>query len=161
MKDLNSYVNNFDLEKYLRFLEFTNPVLYLESKLTSIDEMFQGENYVAVILLNDENPTGIGHFVCLRKDTDDKYSYMDCLGEPVPDSLWRLFNKIEHNITIYSLEYPMMALENNICGKYCIQFCLSGMCSLHDFYHSLTQNKKYSADRVLNNLLQLNYERIV
>ena len=156
--DINSFVNSVDLDKYLGFLNFQYDYVYRESDLRSIDEMFVGNNYLAIILLYDDRP--VGHFVVLRKDSENEYSYMDCLGMPLSDHLASLFADFSEKVKINILTKRMMAKDGIICGKYCILFCLSGDTSLEVFYESLSKNKKFSPDSVVNNLLKLEYERI-
>jgi hypothetical protein len=70
-QDINSYVNSVDLERYLGYLRFDYPFIYRHSDLPwDVNDMFRGNNTHAIILL-DDHPSGVGHYVCLRKDAVD------------------------------------------------------------------------------------------
>ena len=47
-KDINSYVNSNDLERYLSHLRFDHPFIYRHSELKdlTIDHLFRGNNHL-------------------------------------------------------------------------------------------------------------------
>lgn len=155
-QDVNSYVNSNDLSRYLAFLQFDNPFVFRQSEITSIDTLFMGNNSLAIILLNDDDPSGIGHYVVLRKDTEWDYTYFDCLADPIPDELRAKFNPdVEHHVTF--LTKPLMGPKNNICGKYCIAFALAGNIHIDLFTNLLQTNPNYSPDYIITNLYRIDY----
>lgn len=159
-EDINSYLNSNDLAKYLQFLDFNHPFLYRQSEITSIEQMFQGNNHSAIILLNDH--LDVGHFVVLRKDNEDldagkeEYTYFDCLGDKTPQFLVELFEQrpIESNVNY--LTKPLMGKKNNICGKYCVSFMLAGNILVQDYYKIL-DSSKLTPDFIINNLFRIDY----
>jgi hypothetical protein len=161
-QDINSYVNSNDLERYLSHLRFDNPFVYRHSDLPNeIDSLFQGNNSLAIILLNDNHPSGVGHYVALRKDGTgedpsgmDLYTWFDCLGNAIPDDIQARFqrkSKVEFTRT------ALMSKKENLCGKYCIAFANAGNIPLPLFASILTSSKSYSADQLVANLYRLNY----
>lgn len=153
--DLNSFVNSNDVIRYLQFLNFTNPVLYLESQLTSIEEMFVGENYVAMLLIRDTEK--IGHFVVLRKDTETHYTYFDPLGDPPTSKIVELFDESGTEIFLESLKKGLQHKESNICGKFCLSFIMSGNLPITEYYEIMSGHKKFTPDQIVNNLYRINY----
>ncbi len=158
IEDINSFVNSNDVMRYLKFLNFTNPVLYLESKLTSIEEMFEGENYVAMILIRDT--AEIGHFVVLRKDTHLHYTYFDPLGDPPTSKIIELFKMGDTEIFLESLKKGLQHKKSNICGKFCLSFIMSGNLPITDYYEIMSGHKKFTADQIVNNLYRINYVKL-
>ena len=164
-RTINSFVNNYDFDKYLKFLDFDHKVLYRQSELEApgfrIDELFRGKNYLAVIALKDTRD--IAHFVVLRKDSDFKYSYMDCLGEPVPEFLQDLIVGSRSNedpkIEVEYTDKRLMALDGIICGKYCLAFAMAGDISLGKWVDILTSSKKFKPDDIIDNLYRLEYSQ--
>ena len=155
--DVNSYVNGSDLERYLAFLRVGDEKLvWRESELVakgSWDGVFNGFSDVIVILLGDDKP--IGHFVALRRDNPSHFTYMDCLGKPLPDSLRNIFEKGQ-STQIQFLTRGLMSPRGNICGKYCVAFCLAGNIDIDDFADILTSSR-FPPDYLVNNLLRINY----
>ena len=160
---INSYVNSNDLERYLSHLRFDYPFIFRHSELgNDIGELFQGNNSVAIILLHDQHPSGIGHYVCLRKDREDTsssggtvahYTWFDCLGDPIPEDIREKFTK-ESKVTF--LDRPLMSKTENLCGKYCIAFINAGNIPVEQFA-KLLLGSKYSPDMIIANLYRLNY----
>lgn len=161
-KDINSYVNSNDLERYLGHLQFDHPFIYRHSELKdlTIDHLFRGNNHLAVILLHDDHPSGIGHYVCLRSDGIDekepdveRYTWFDCLGDEMPEDLR---GKFLRKSKVKSLDQPLMSRKENLCGKYCIAFANAGNIDLVQFARLLT-GSKYSPDQIIANMYRLNY----
>lgn len=157
-KDINSYVNGNDLEKYLSHLRFDNPFIFRHSELAevtggNIEALFRGNNSLAIILLNDLHPSGIGHYVCLRKDSTGLFSWFDCLGNPMPQDIRDLF--LEESKVIF-LTKPLMSKRENLCGKYCIAFANAGNLSIPHFAE-LLRSSTFSPDHLIANLYRLNY----
>ena len=158
-QDVNSYVNSNDLERYLSHLRFDHSFLFRESELTgTVDDLFRGNNTHAIILINDEHPSGIGHYVCLRKDHVDPrgvehYTWFDCLAGEVTEKIQRIFVRESR---VKMLSKPLMSRTENLCGKYCVAFCNGGNIPVEDFAELLTSSK-FSPDRLIANLYRLNY----
>ena len=158
-KDVNSYVNSNDLERYLAHLRFQHNFIFRQSDLgESVDEMFQGNNTHAIILINDNHPSGIGHYVCLRKDRVDQngleyYTWFDCLAGEIPEEIK---NKFVRNSRVKVLTKALMSQKENLCGKYCIAFVNAGNIDV-DLFASMLSSSKYSPDQLIANLYRLNY----
>ncbi len=155
-RDINSYVNSTDLINYLSFLNFKHQYIFKMSDVTSLHQLFPEDNYVAIILLNDQDPSGIGHFICLRHDDAGKYTYFDCLGKPPPAEITALFENESGKIKLEYLTKPLMSKMNNICGKYCISFILAGNIEVTK-YSGILSASSQSADYIVNNLYRWNY----
>jgi hypothetical protein len=158
-KDINSYVNGNDLERYLSHLRFNNPFIFRHSEIgNDIGELFQGNNSIAIILLHDQHPSGIGHYVCLRKDREEPtgvthYTWFDCLGDPIPEDIREKFTQ-ESKVTF--LDQALMSKTENLCGKYCIAFVNAGNIPVEQFA-KLLSGSKYSPDQIIANMYRLNY----
>lgn len=157
-KDINSYVNSNDLEKYLGYLRFDNPFIFRHSEIgSSIDELFQGNNSLAVILLNDNHPSGVGHYVCLRKDgigdNVEYFTWFDCLGEPMPQDIR---DKFSRESKVKCLDRALMSKRENLCGKYCIAFANAGNIDV-EMFAALLSGSKFSPDQIVANMYRLNY----
>lgn len=155
-EDINSYVNSNDMINYLSFLNFKNKYIFRMSEITHLDELFAGDNHTAIILLNDQDPSGIGHFVVLRHDDHYKYTYFDCLGKKPPEEIVNLFTNLPGKIRLEYLSKALMSKTNNICGKYCISFILAGNIDIKK-YSLLLSGGNTSPDSLINNLYRLNY----
>lgn len=157
-KDINSYVNSNDLERYLGHLRFENPFIFRHSELAgvtggNIEALFQGNNTHAIILLNDNHPSGVGHYVVLRKDDPGFFTWFDCLAGEVPEDIRKLF--VEPSKVMYLTE-PLMGKRENLCGKYCIAFINAGNISAPHFAE-LLESSRFTPDHLIANLYRLNY----
>lgn len=158
-QDINSYVNSVDLERYLGYLRFDYPFIYRHSELPwDVNDMFRGNNTHAIILLHDDHPSGVGHYVCLRKDAVDGsgveyFTWFDCLGDPMPQTVVERFRK---QSVVSFLDKPLMSKTENLCGKYCIAFVNAGNIEL-SLFEKLLSSSKYSPDQLVANLYRLNY----
>ena len=155
-KDINSYVNSNDLERYLAHLRFDNPFIWRHSDLgNSVDELFQGDNTVAIILLHDDHPSGVGHYICLRKDSmePEEYTWFDCLGKEIPEDIQ---GKFPRDCKVHYLDKALMSSKENLCGKYCIAFINAGNIGIEHFANLLSSSS-YTPDQIIANLYRINY----
>lgn len=162
-RDINSYVNGNDLDRYLHFLKTTpnERIVYRESELVGTGEIepyFNGYSDTIVILLGDQNPSGVGHYVVLRRDSADMhvYTYFDCLGDKMPVSLRSLFPQDSPSHVKYLIR-PLMSRTENLCGKYCVSFAMAGNIDIDDYDTILRSSKGFTPDQIINNLFRINY----
>jgi hypothetical protein len=162
-RDINSYVNGNDLSRYLHFMKVTpdEKIVYRESELVGSGgfvQFFNGFSDTLVILLGDQNPSGVGHFVVLRRDSVEMnlYTYFDCLGGKIPDSIRSLFPQ-DRDAHVKHLTEPLMSRKENLCGKYCVSFCMAGNIDVAHYADILRSGKGYSPDEFINNLIRINY----
>lgn len=153
MSNIENMITGQDFINMANIFPFNRRFLFKVSEINSIDELFDGENYFAVILLGDQYESG--HWVVIRKDSQNSFSYFDCLGAEIDPKIANLFNEMSYDCEVKILNKALMNESNIICGKYCILFCLSGDCDINDFYESLSNNKNMTSDQIVDNLVRI------
>lgn len=149
----SDFISNEDLERFTKFLNprFRDFIFY-EADITEphhLDEIFHDGNYFAIIFR--ENPqSNVGHWVLFVKHSPTRYEYFDCLGLSIPENIYRVLEQRaeqDGDISLDRLTLPLMASNNNECGKYVMLRINSLPTPLKDFAKFFEDiSKKYSPD---------------
>lgn len=151
-KDL--YMSNRDLEFFLNSQPYNTNNVFIEEEITSIHELFTGDNIHAILFLKNEG-SDIGHWVLLSKIDDNNLEYFDCLGYRPPEHLSNVI--VNDGFDCLYSDVKLMADTGTICGKYVISRILSGNTSLKNYVEMLTNNKLYYPDEIIDAMYKFNY----
>jgi hypothetical protein len=138
-QDINSYVNSNDLSES-RALTLRKRIPFSHSDLLGCRRLFRGNNTHAIILLHDDHPSGVGHYVCLRK-----MRWTIKVWSTLPGSTaWLVrFRKVQRLSPESRGEDPDETTHvktENLCGKYCIAFVNAGNISWRPLKRFPAQN---------------------
>jgi hypothetical protein len=153
--DINKYINDKDLIKFCNMYGFNNKYIHNNNDINSIDELFSGKNYFAIIFIENKD-SNIGHWVVLKNIDDINYEYFDCLADD-NERLLELFKLQKQDCTLTCLNKPLMKPDGILCGKYCISYILSGDLELNEYARLLSSNKLVHPDEYIDKLYRVDY----
>lgn len=122
-------LSNFNIEKY----GITNIVSLKDiSKMTSLEQVFNGYNYVILFMRLDKIKND-GHWIMMFINSNDELMYFDSYAyEPlkmvtmIPDkmgqnlNLLELIKKSKYKNKFYYNNIDYQASNTSVCGRYCV-----------------------------------------
>lgn len=161
---MDKLISDADLSRFNGFIKGPTGGTYyvLDDSLPSIDELFQGHVYYAILYQAHPSST-IGHWVCLIKFSDTCFEYFDCLGGPPPSIL--LDRLEEYGLlqgvtpTLHRNSRSLMDKSGNICGKW-VMFRLMALPNSLEKFNTFIKllvgkRKGLTADMIVNFLINI------
>lgn len=154
---MNSLISDRDFSRFNDFLRNGAPGIdyhLLDDTLPSMNQIFSGENYFAVLFKPNQGSM-VGHWVVLIKHTENRYEYFDCLGDDPPAIIFERLRELGSTITLEFSSRGLMDRTNSICGRWVFCRLLALPNNLSSFIQFFKKIKGITPDQLVSFLYNI------